>query len=281
MKSKSQQKIEQWFDNRGWKPFHYQQKVWDAFLSGQNGLLNAPTGSGKTYALWMPMLMKWMNEHPHTYKELTNNGLQLLWITPLRALARDIEQALQKVADDLDIPWEVGRRTGDVSSYQKQKLKEQMPEALITTPESLHIMMAQNGYEPYFSNLDTVIIDEWHELLGSKRGTQTELGLSHLKQMRPNLNIWGISATIGNLQEALNVLLGADAQKENATIIKADVEKSYKFAQYFRITLRNFRGPGISESSYYIKFYPSLKQADPPSFLPIRARNPKFGFSVC
>lgn len=217
--------IEEWFSQRGWQPFDYQEDVWDAFLAGKSGLLNAPTGSGKTYALWMPMLIKWINEHPETYKELADNGLKLLWITPLRALARDIEQALQKVLDDLDIPWEVARRTGDISSYQKQKLKKQMPEALITTPESLHIMMGQKGYKKYFENLDAVVVDEWHELLGSKRGTQTELGLSRLKHLRPNLRIWGISATIGNLEEALDVLLGADSENEESVIIKADVEK--------------------------------------------------------
>lgn len=225
MKSKGQKLITNWFRKRKWEPFDYQQQVWKAFLSGKNGLLNAPTGSGKTYALWMPILIKWIDDHPDTYQELTDNGLQLLWITPLRALARDIEQALQQVVDDLDIPWKVARRTGDISSYKKQQMKEQMPEVLVTTPESLHILMAQKGYKSYFSDLNAVVIDEWHELLGSKRGTQTELGLSRLKHLRPELNIWGVSATIGNLQEAQDVLLGAEAESENSVIIKADVEK--------------------------------------------------------
>ncbi len=261
MKSKSQRKIEKWFSNRGWKPFHYQRKVWDAFLSGKNGLLNAPTGSGKTYALWMPMLIKWMEEHPDTYRELTDNGLQLLWITPLRALARDIEQALQEVVNDLDIPWEVARRTGDVSSYKKQKLKEQMPEALITTPESLHILMAQEGYKRYFNDLDAVIIDEWHELLGSKRGTQTELGLSRLKHLRPDLNIWGVSATIGNLDEALEVLLGADAQKENATIIKANIEKKLEVRSVLPDNVEKFPWSGHLGTKLLHKVLPVIEES--------------------
>lgn len=219
------QEIEKWFSEKNWEPFDYQREVWDAVLNGKNGLLNAPTGSGKTYALYMPVLIKWMNEHPETYRELADNGLRLLWITPLQALARDLEKALQQVVDDLEIPWQIARRTGDVSTAKKRKLKKQMPEVLITTPESLHILMAQKGYNHYFENLDTIVIDEWHELLGSKRGTQTELGLSRLKHLRPNLNIWGISATIGNLDEALDVLLGADSKKDDAVIIKADVHK--------------------------------------------------------
>ncbi len=225
MSSGGIQEIEKWFSERNWEAFDYQREVWDAVLNGKNGLLNAPTGSGKTLALYMPVLIKWIDKNPKTYKELADNGLRLLWITPLQALARDLEKALQQVVEDLEIPWQIARRTGDVSTAKKRQLKKQMPEVLITTPESLHILMAQKGYNRYFENLDTIVIDEWHELLGSKRGIQTELGLSRLKYLQPNLNIWGISATIGNLDEALDVLLGTDAKKDDAVIIKADVEK--------------------------------------------------------
>ncbi|NGP77279.1 ligase-associated DNA damage response DEXH box helicase [Balneolaceae bacterium YR4-1] len=225
MNSVGSQLIEKWFSQKDWEPFDYQHEVWNVVLEGKNGLLNAPTGSGKTFALFMPTLIKWIDEHPETYKELADNGLKLLWITPLRALAKDIEQALQRVLDEMEIPWSVARRTGDVSTKKKQQLKKQMPEVLITTPESMHILMAQKKYPRYFEDLGTVIIDEWHELLGSKRGTQTELALSRLKHLKDDLQIWGISATIGNLQEALDVLLGSDADKEDAVIIKANVEK--------------------------------------------------------
>ncbi len=225
MSNSGRNEIENWFSQRNWEPFDYQRDVWDAVLEGKNGLLNAPTGSGKTFALFMPALIKWIDKHPETYKELADNGLQLLWITPLRALAKDIEQALQRVLNEMEIPWTVARRTGDVSTRKKQELKKQMPEVLITTPESMHIMMAQINYPRYFENLDTVVIDEWHELLGSKRGTQTELALSRLKHLKKDLQIWGISATIGNMHEALDVLLGSDSENEDSVIIKADVEK--------------------------------------------------------
>jgi len=261
MRSKGHQKIEHWFTEQGWEPFDYQRLVWEAYLSGKNGLLNAPTGSGKTYGLWMPVLINWINEHPETYKELADNGLQLLWITPLRALARDIEQALQQVVDDLEIPWQVARRTGDISSHKKQKLKEQMPEALITTPESLHIMMAQEGYPNYFENLDSVVVDEWHELLGSKRGTQTELGLSRLKHLRPHLNIWGISATIGNLQEAQDVLLGAAANNENAEIIKADVEKKLEARSVLPDDVEKFPWSGHLGTKLLPKVLPIIEES--------------------
>lgn len=253
--------IEQWFNKRGWKPFKYQQQTWQAFLDGKSGLLNAPTGSGKTYALWMPMLIKWINTHPESYRELADNGLQILWITPLRALAKDLEQAMQTVINDLDMPWQVARRTGDISSYQKQKLKKQMPEALITTPESLHILMAQKGYGKYFKNLDAVVVDEWHELLGSKRGTQTELGLSKLKRLRPQLRIWGISATIGNLQEALDVLLGSDSKKSSAVKITADIIKKLKIQSVLPDNVEKFPWSGHLGTKLLYKVLPIIEQS--------------------
>ncbi|MDR8392114.1 ligase-associated DNA damage response DEXH box helicase [Aliifodinibius sp. S!AR15-10] len=253
--------VEKWFKNRGWQPFDYQREVWEAVLSGKNGLLNAPTGSGKTYALWIPLLINWMNEHPKTYKELADNGLQLLWITPLRALAKDLEQALQTVVDDLEIPWEVARRTGDVSAYQKKKMQEQMPEVLITTPESLHILLAQKGYPDYFENLQMVVMDEWHELLGSKRGTQAELGLSRLKHLREELQIWGISATIGNLEEALDVLLGTDRQSNSPVIIKADIEKKMEVQSVLPDDVEKFPWSGHLGTRLLPKVLPIINES--------------------
>lgn len=225
MNSRGWDIVENWFNSKEWKVFPFQKKVWSDFVDGKNGLLNAPTGSGKTFALWMPTLIKWIDEHPDSYQKLGNNGLQLLWITPLRALAKDIQNALQTSLDELGIPWEVGRRTGDVSTSIKQKQNRKMPEVLITTPESVHVLMAQQNYARHFKKLNTVVVDEWHELLGSKRGIQTELALSRLKGLRQNLQVWGISATIGNLEEALEVLLGDDHKDENSTIIRAKVKK--------------------------------------------------------
>lgn len=225
--SHSQSIIDKWFRSRGWQPFDWQTEVWSSVLEGNSGLLNAPTGSGKTFALFMPALMRWMNDHPDDYQSRTRNGLQLLWITPLRALARDLESAMQQVVDDLGMSWSVQRRTGDVSSAIKQKQKQQMPEMLISTPESLHVLLAQKGYPRRFKNLEMVVVDEWHELIGSKRGTQTELGLSRLRGLNPNLQTWGISATIGNLDEALQVLLGPESSR-TAAIHRAPGEKDIR-----------------------------------------------------
>lgn len=261
MQSPGQQKIEQWFSNRNWQPFDYQRQVWQAVLKEKNGLLNAPTGSGKTFALFMPALIRWIDRHPETYKELADNGMQLLWITPLRALARDLEQAMEKVVDDLKIPWKIARRTGDVSSYQKQQLKNQMPEVLITTPESMHIMMAQKNYPRYFSELQTVVVDEWHELIGAKRGTQTELALSRLKHLNQDLTIWGISATIGNLKEALQVLLGTDAQAENTKLIRANLEKKLEVQSVLPDNVEKFPWSGHLGTRLLHKVLPIIEES--------------------
>mgnify|MGYP003110667365 CR=1 FL=1 len=239
LSTKGHHVIQEWFSAKGWETFPFQQEVWNAFLAGKNGILNAPTGSGKTFALWMPNLIKWIDEHPEDYQEKTNNGLKVLWITPLRALAKDIQKALQNSVDEMGIPWEIGRRTGDVSQSIKKKQNQRMPEVLITTPESVHILLAQKKYERHFKNLDAVIIDEWHELLGSKRGIQTELGLSRLHGLRPDLSVWGISATIGNLDEAMDVLLGPE-QDSAPVIIKANIQKNIQAESILPDQMENF-----------------------------------------
>lgn len=231
--------ISEWYKTRNWNQFPFQSDMEKAFLRGYSGLLNAPTGSGKTFAMFLPFLADYINRHPDDYQSRKNNGLLMLWITPLRALTNDIRKAMQTAVDDIGLPWKIAARTGDTSAKEKQNLKKNLPEVLLTTPESLHIMLAQKEYPKIFQNLRVVVVDEWHELLGTKRGVQMELGLSRLKSLRKSdtrqnsqltthnspLSIWGISATIGNLKEAAEVLLGKDMPKENIRLIRAKVDK--------------------------------------------------------
>ncbi|AXB57981.1 ligase-associated DNA damage response DEXH box helicase [Flavobacterium fluviale] len=217
-----------WFENQGWKPFPFQTQTWTAFLQGKNGLLNAPTGSGKTYALWLPIILNYIKENPN-YKTKQTPGLKAIWITPLRSLSVEIKQAAERVINDLDIKMTVGIRSGDTSAAERAKQKGRMPDLLITTPESLQLLLASKGYESTFKNCSSIVIDEWHELLGTKRGVQVELGLSRLKTIAKNIRIWGISATIGNLQQAQEVLLGVDSEAyHNSVLIKAVINKKIK-----------------------------------------------------
>ncbi|PCJ67956.1 MAG: DNA ligase-associated DEXH box helicase [Bacteroidetes bacterium] len=202
--------------------FKFQKDCLTHYFDGKNGLLNAPTGSGKTYALGIPMMLA--DKLKGDYK----SGLKVLWITPLKALSVDITNALQEAADDLETGWRVERRSGDISAAKKASQLKNSPDCMVTTPESLHIMLARKGYSSFFKYLDAVIVDEWHELLSSKRGVQVELGLSRLKAIRPNLKVWGISATIGNMQEAINVLMGDEKTLANTAVVQANIKKKLK-----------------------------------------------------
>jgi ATP-dependent Lhr-like helicase len=209
--------IEDWLAAKSYRPFAYQQETWGHILKGKSGLVNAPTGSGKTFSVFLGSLIRFINDHPDTYTNKRRNGLRLIWLTPLRALAKDIGRAMETVLAELQIPWSVGVRNGDTSLAERQRQKRQMPEILIITPESLHLLLTQKHYPAVFKSLKLLAVDEWHELIGSKRGVQVELAISRLLGLRQSsgdetpaeedLMIWGISATIGNLEQAKEVLL--------------------------------------------------------------------------
>lgn len=214
---------EKWFESKGWTPFDFQHACWKHYLQGQSGLLNAPTGSGKTLALFMPVLMEYLRDHPTTWQKPQKNGLQVIWISPLRALAQDIQQAMTRVCEEIGLPWRIGVRNGDTGTAERQKQKKSMPECLITTPESLHLLLTQKGHPELFKNLKAIVVDEWHELLANKRGVQVQLALSHIRTLTPKpLKVWGISATIGNLSQAHRVLLG---EQQAELIVRSKIKK--------------------------------------------------------
>ena len=228
--------ISKWLAAKDFIPFSFQEETWQHIINHQSGLVNAPTGCGKTFSVFLGAIISFINSNPENYLRKNKNGLQLLWITPLRALAKDIGRAMEEVIEELGISWKVGIRNGDTSLSERAKQKRQIPEVLIITPESLHLLLAQKNYPEIFKTLKIIAVDEWHELLGSKRGVQVELALSRIigqnsKQtnnansdsagssrpaafsIQPSaLNVWGISATIGNLQQAQEVLLSSLSQ---------------------------------------------------------------------
>lgn len=215
---------------------------------GLSGIVNAPTGFGKTYSVFLAVVIDWINRNKD-YKDKRDNGLQLLWVTPLRALAKDIARAMDEALQELGIPWKVGIRNGDTTTKERELQKKHMPEVLVITPESLHLLFASKNHAAFFRSLTCVAIDEWHELLGSKRGVQVELSLSHLKWLKakrkskdePLLRIWGISATIGNLEEAMVVLLG---EEQNGVIVKAELEKKINIHTILPETVERFPWAG-------------------------------------
>lgn len=186
---------------RDWRPADFQIETWRAILQGDSGLVHAPTGSGKTLAVWGGALLA-------SVRTGAERGLRVLWITPLRALASDSAEQLRSTVSALDLSLEVALRTADTRTQERARQRRQPPFALITTPESLSLLLSYADTETLCASLDVVIVDEWHELLGSKRGVQLELCLARLRRWRPRLQIWGVSATLANLQQAMQVLLG-------------------------------------------------------------------------
>ncbi len=202
--------IKDWFNSKKWQPMPFQLKTWRAYLNGESGLIQVPTGSGKTLAAVMGPIARYLSDSKH------QKGVKLLYITPLRALSRDLGIAIQEPINEMEWKIKVGIRNGDTKSSERTRQLSNPPDILITTPESLSVLISNKKASEIFKGVDTVILDEWHELLGSKRGTQAELCLSWLREMNHKLQIWAISATIGNLQQAARHALGTDNQ---ATLI--------------------------------------------------------------
>ncbi|MGB1775660.1 MAG: ligase-associated DNA damage response DEXH box helicase [Synechococcus sp.] len=197
--------IQAWFERQGWEPLPFQRRTWQAYLDGASGLIQVPTGSGKTFAAVMGPLARMLTDEPQ------RSGLRLLYLTPLRALSRDLALAIREPITAMQWPFRIGIRNGDSSSSERSKQLKSPPQILITTPESLSLLLSNPKADALFSGLETVVLDEWHELMGSKRGSQTELCLSWLRQQRPDLQTWAISATIGNLDQAALHALGTKA----------------------------------------------------------------------
>jgi ATP-dependent Lhr-like helicase len=198
-------KTEAWFAARGWRVFPFQREVWKAAAAGESGLLHASTGSGKTYAVWFAALQR---AALSTALKRPKAGLRVLWITPMRALAADTLRSLQDAAGTLDVGnWQIEARTGDTGAAQRARQNKRLPETLITTPESLTLLLSKPEAVEQFAQLDMIVIDEWHELMGNKRGVQTQLALARLRRWNPALLVWGVSATLGNLERAREALM--------------------------------------------------------------------------
>lgn len=217
--------IKNWMAEKGNTPFNFQIETWRKFGNGYSGMVIAPTGFGKTFSVFLALVSDFLS-YPDKYKK----GLKMIWITPLRSLSKDIAKAMQEAIDDIGLDWEVGVRNGDTDPKVRQKQVRNMPEILVVTPESLHLLLAQKNNQRFFTHLHCIAIDEWHELLGSKRGVMIELAISQLVHYVPKIKIWGITATIGNLDEAMEVLIPYEFKK---TKITAKEQKKIEIVSVF------------------------------------------------
>ncbi len=292
--------IIEYFRSRGRVPFDFQIDTWRAYLGGQSGLLQAPTGMGKTLAAAMGPIIQWMELHRpvaaggagsksivpavkgKTRDRNKATPLTMLWITPLRALAADTAESLQPVVDELRLPWTIELRTSDTSASVRKKQRDRLPTVLITTPESLSLLLSYPGTVERFANLQAVVIDEWHELLASKRGVQTELGLARLRRLRSRagsvddkspsvegratgekplpLCIWGLSATLANPVEALSALVGP-GNVAGAKIVTAPDDKTIEIQSIIPDQIERFPWAGHLGTRLVQKVIDKIDQA--------------------
>ena len=220
---------QRWLAGRGWKPFAFQREVWRAMKEGRSGLLHANTGTGKTLAAWLGALQSLRVETPPVRARAKPVGppLSVLWITPMRALAADTTRALREPLADLAPAWTIGQRSGDTPSAERSAQDRRLPTVLVTTPESLTLQLARADALDTLAHVQLVVVDEWHELLGNKRGVQVQLALARLRRRRPGLMCWALSATLGNLDAALATLVGVPAHgTPEPALVRGDVAKT-------------------------------------------------------
>ena len=239
------QTILDYFESRGQKPFRFQQNAWKAYEDGSSGLVHSATGTGKTLAVWLGPILEWLrqNKNRDEWNPKSPPALRVLWITPLKALAGDTENALRVPLESMRLPWRLESRTGDSRASIKAKQLKQLPTALITTPESLCLLLTHAPLQTQLSALEGVIVDEWHELLGSKRGIQVELALARLRKLNPSLRIWGLSATLGNLTEAGQALVGCKPIKQ-CRIIHGTIRKRLRIESLIPERIERFPWSG-------------------------------------
>lgn len=239
------QTVLDYFDSKEQKPFRFQRDTWKAYAEGSSGLVHSATGTGKSLAVWLGPILEWLRQNKNRSEWNPKNppSLRILWITPLRALAADTENALRAPLEAMGLPWLLESRTGDSSASIKAKQLKRLPTALITTPESLCLLLTHASLRSQLSTIEGVIVDEWHELLGSKRGIQVELALARLRKLNPSLRTWGLSATLGNLTEAGEALVGCKSTQP-CTIIQGSTKKRLRLDSLIPDTMERFPWSG-------------------------------------
>jgi ATP-dependent Lhr-like helicase len=214
-----------WFAARGWVPFPFQREVWRALAEGRSGLLHATTGAGKTYAVWLGALAA-CHARGVVMTGRTAPPLSVLWLTPMRALAADTQRALALPLPDLAPAWTHGLRSGDTASAERARQDRKLPSVLVTTPESLTLLLTRADAAERLGAVQVVVVDEWHELVGNKRGVQVQLALARLQRWNPGLLVWGLSATLGNLDDAMRTLLGPMPREPAPLLVQGATPKT-------------------------------------------------------
>jgi len=227
---------EAWFAARGWTAHAFQREAWERFRAGESGLIHVPTGSGKTYAAYLGAL-----EEVVAGAAAGTRGARVIYVSPLRAVARDIELALRAPVEECGLPVTVGSRTGDTGARERARQREALPNVLVTTPESLTLLLASDRADEALGGVRAVIVDEWHELMSSKRGVQVELALARMRAVAPGMRTWGLSATLANLDEAARALVGVGRA---AAVVHADLPREIEVRSLLPDSVERFPWAG-------------------------------------
>ncbi len=205
----------EWFESRGWAPHAHQLEMLAAVRAGRDALLIAPTGGGKTLAGFLPSLTA-LAAKPGEGK---NQGPHTLYISPLKALAVDIQRNLSAPVEEMGLKIGIEARTGDTPANRRRRQREVPPDILLTTPESLAVLISDEEAATYLGQIETVVVDEAHALAGTKRGDQLALCLARLQVFSPGLRRIGLSATVA-WPEELKSWLAADGDASSVTVVK-------------------------------------------------------------
>ncbi len=218
--------FKQWFANKEWKIRPYQQQMVSAFVNQQSSLLIAPTGAGKTLSGFLPCLID-IHKQLKSGKSNKQIGLHTLYVSPLKALTYDINRNLETPVNDMQLGISIASRTGDTTAYQRQKQRKSPPNILLTTPESLMLMLSYVDARKLFSNLRCVIVDETHSFANSKRGDFMSLALARLQWLNPNFIRVGLSATVAH-PDALATWLGPKGKPTGIITAKSRIKPRLK-----------------------------------------------------
>jgi ATP-dependent Lhr-like helicase len=196
-----------WFGEKGWNPRAHQLELLGRARAGESLLLIAPTGAGKTLAGFLPSLTELTERGPKKPGEAFT-GIHTLYISPLKALAVDIERNLMKPVTEMGLPITIENRTGDTPASKRQRQKTNPPDILLTTPEQLALLLSHSDAGRFFKDLRYVVFDELHSLVTSKRGHLLSLGLARLRRLAPSLQTIGLSATVAQPMDLRRWLVG-------------------------------------------------------------------------
>lgn len=258
-----------WFANKHWKIRPYQRKMINAFANSRSSLLIAPTGAGKTLSGFLPSLID-LHKLLKSGQTNKNIGLHTLYVSPLKALTYDINRNLESPIEDMHLGIKVGSRTGDTTSYQRQQQRKSPPNILLTTPESLMLMLSYSDADRIFANLRCVIVDEAHSFANGKRGDFMSLALARLQWLNDRFIRVGLSATVA-YPESLATWLGPTGEPTQVETAKTRIKprvriltnkKHIPFGGYMAKYARKEILEAISQANTSLVFVNTRAQAE-------------------